>query len=149
MQPDNLIARAMQRDPDAITEIYTNHSPAIYGYIRRRIHEHETAEDLCSDVFVKMLEKIDQYEERGCPISAWLYRIAHDRTIDMFRKQKHKTVPLEAWVGVTNDLEEQVVRKMEADDLRKMLAFLTNEQRSVLELRFLADLDIQHVAAHL
>jgi RNA polymerase sigma-70 factor, ECF subfamily len=149
MQPDTLVARAKQRDPDAITEIYTHHSPAIYRYIRRRIPEHETAEDLCSDVFVKMLEKIDRYEERGWPISAWLYRIAHDRTIDMYRKQKHQTVPLEAWAGVTDDLEEQVVRKIEAEDLHEMLAFLTKEQRSVLTLRFLADQDIQRVAEYL
>jgi RNA polymerase sigma-70 factor, ECF subfamily len=149
MQPDTLIARAKQRDPAALSEIYTEHAPAVYRYIRRRINEHETAEDLCSDVFVKMLEKIEQYEERGWPITAWLYRIAHDRTIDMYRKQKRQTVPLDAWEGVTDDLEEQVVRKMEADDLWRMLAFLTNEQRSVLELRFLADLDVQRVAAHL
>lgn len=149
MQPDTLVARAKQRDSDAITEIYTQHSPAIYRYIRRRIPEHETAEDLCSDVFVKMLEKIDRYEERGWPISAWLYRIAHDRTIDMYRKQKHQTVPFETWAGVTDDLEEQVVRKIEAEDLHEMLAFLTKDQRSVLTLRFLADQDIQRVAEHL
>ena len=150
MHNDNLIARARQRDPEAITEIYSNHSPAIYRYIKFRIHEHETAEDLCSDVFLRMIETIDRYEDRGWPITAWLYRIAHDRTIDLIRKKnRHQMLPLEAWAGVTNDFEEQAIRKIELDDLREMLAFLTDEQRSVLELRFLSDMDIQNVAQRL
>ena len=90
------------------------------------------------------------FEDRGWSVSAWLYRIAHDRSIDMLRRQsKPATVPIEPWHSLADGPEETVIRTMEHDELRPLLVGLTNDQRSVLELRFWGEMDIQTTAARL
>ena len=82
-------------DPEALTEIYQRYHPVIYRYIYQRVRDIELAEDIASEVFVRMLEGINRFEDRGWPISAWLYRIARDRSIDIIRRQsKRATMPL-------------------------------------------------------
>ncbi|HET9223298.1 MAG TPA: sigma factor, partial [Roseiflexaceae bacterium] len=74
-----LIARAKAGDPDAISGLYERYAPQIRRYIASRLGDPILAEDICGDVFVKVLESLDRYEDRGWPFSAWLYRIAYAR----------------------------------------------------------------------
>jgi RNA polymerase sigma-70 factor (ECF subfamily) len=144
---DTLIIRAKAREPEALTEIYERYRAGIYRYIYQKVHDTELAEDLTADVFLRMLEGLDRYEDRGWPISAWLYRIAHDRSIDTLRRQgSRSTVPLEPWHRLVSGPEAAVLRKLEYAELWTMLNFLTKDQRSVLELRFWSDLDIRSTA---
>ncbi|MDQ2995684.1 MAG: RNA polymerase sigma factor [Chloroflexota bacterium] len=147
---DNLIVRAKTRDPEALTEIYQRYHAGIYRSIYQRVQDVELAEDIAAEVFVRMLEGIHRFEDRGWPISAWLYRIAHDRSIDMLRRQsKRVTIPIEPWHSVADGPEATVIRVMEHDELRRLLGGLTSDQRRVVELRFWGELDIQTTAARL
>jgi RNA polymerase sigma-70 factor (ECF subfamily) len=147
---DNLIIRAKARDPEALTEIYHRYHAGIERYIYHRVQDVELAQDIAADVFVRMLERIDRFEDRGWPISAWLYRIARDRSIDVLRRQStHATIPIQPWHGQADGPEETVIRTLEYDELRPLLDSLTSDQRSVIELRFWGELDIQATAARL
>ena len=149
--PDSeLIVRAKAGDEAALSQIYERYAPAIYRYIYYRVGERELAEDLQADVFVRMLEGMHRYEDRGWPISAWLYRIAHDRTIDTLRRRTSRPqVPLEAWGGTCDGPETSVGAQIEYEELSRTLAHLTDEQRQVIQLRFLAEMSTQEVAQQL
>src|SRR5690606_6871673 len=69
-----VIARAKLGDADAISALYERYEPKIRRYVLGRLGDPNLAEDICSDVFVKVLESLDRYEDRGWPFSAWLYR---------------------------------------------------------------------------
>lgn len=145
-----LVLRAKEGDHGAFTQIYERYAPAIYRYIYFRLGEAELAEDLQAEVFLRMLEGIHRYEDRGWPISAWLYRIARDRTIDvMRRRRKRQQVPLEAWGGCCDGPEHSVGAQLEYEELTRTLDELTSEQRQVIQLRFLAEMSIQEVAQKL
>ena len=145
-----LVVRAKAGDHAAFTQIYERYAPAIYRYIYFRIGEAELAEDLQAEVFLRMLEGIHRYEDRGWPISAWLYRIARDRTIDtMRRRRSRQQVPLEAWGGSCDGPEHSVGTQMEYEELSRTLEDLTNDQRQVIQLRFLAEMSIQEGAQKL
>ena len=62
----------------------------IQRYIASRLGDPVQAEDVCADVFVKVLESLARYEDRGWPFSAWLYRIAYARTMDMLRQARRR-----------------------------------------------------------
>jgi RNA polymerase sigma-70 factor (ECF subfamily) len=97
-----------------------------------------------------MLEGIHRYEDRGWPISAWLYRIAHDRTVDTMRRRRSRQhVPLEAWSGTCEGPDSTVDVKLDHEELNEMLNDLTDEQRQVIRLRFMADMSVQEVAQKL
>jgi RNA polymerase sigma-70 factor, ECF subfamily len=145
-----LINRAKAGDESAFTQIYERYAPAIYRYIYFRLGEQELAEDLQAEVFLRMLEGIHRYEDRGWPISAWLYRIARDRTIDtMRRRRSRQQVPLEAWGGSCDGPEDSVGAQLEYEELSRTLESLTDDQRQVIQLRFLSEMSIQEVAQKL
>ena len=70
-----LLARAKAFDHEALSLIYDRYCPAIYRYIYYRVNDADLAADLQAEVFLRMLEGIRKYEDRGWPLSAWLYRI--------------------------------------------------------------------------
>ncbi|NOK59677.1 MAG: hypothetical protein GFH27_549285n201 [Chloroflexi bacterium AL-W] len=145
-----LVMRAKAGDDSAFTQIYERYSSAIYRYIYFRVGEVELAEDIQAEVFLRMLEGMHRYEDRGWPISAWLYRIAHDRTIDTIRrKSNHRQVPLDYWEGSCESPEGQVAHQLDKEELRRTLNDLTEEQRKVILLRFMADMSVQEVAEKL
>ena len=142
-----LVVRAKAGDETAFTQIYERYASAIYRYIYFRVGERELAEDLQAEVFLRMLEGIHRYEDRGWPISAWLYRIARDRTIDTIRRrQSRPQLPLEAWGGSCDGPETSVGAQLDSEELHHTLTELTDEQRQVIQLRFLAEMSIHEVA---
>ncbi len=142
-----LISRAKQADPSALTCIYERYSPGIFRYIYRHVGDVDLAEDLRSDVFVRMLENMDRYEDRGRPLSAWLYRIAHDKTIDTLRRHSRRQyLPLEPWIATYEGPEEQLEIQLDHEELRRNLAYLTESQRQVILLRFIKEYSIEETA---
>ncbi|MEN9934950.1 MAG: hypothetical protein RLZZ387_1529 [Chloroflexota bacterium] len=145
-----LVLRAKAGDPGAVTQIYERYAPAILRYIYFRVGEMELAEDLQGEVFLRMLEGIHRYEDRGWPISAWLYRIAHDRTVDTMRRRRiRQHVPLEVWGGLCDGPESEVDAQLVYEEISRMMDDLTDEQRQVLHMRFLSEMSIQEVATRL
>jgi RNA polymerase sigma-70 factor (ECF subfamily) len=145
-----LVIRAKAGDPTAFTAIYERYAAPIYRYIYFRVGEAELAEDLQGEVFLRMLEGMDRYEDRGWPISAWLYRIAHDRTVDTIRRRRNRQhVPLETWSGTCDGPDSTVDVRLDHEELKRMLNDLTDEQRQVILMRFMADLSVQEVAKRL
>jgi len=145
-----LVIRAKAGDQGAFTAIYERYSAAIYRYIYFRVGEAELAEDLQAEVFLRMLEGMERYEDRGWPISAWLYRIAHDRTVDTMRRRRNRQhVPLEAWSGTCDGPDSMVDVRLDHEELNRVLNDLTDEQRQVIRLRFMADMSVQEVAEKL
>jgi RNA polymerase sigma-70 factor (ECF subfamily) len=145
-----LVIRAKAGDHGAFTMIYERYSTAIYRYIYFRVGEAELAEDIQAEVFLRMLEGMERYEDRGWPISAWLYRIAHDRTVDTMRRRRNRQhIPLEAWSGMCEGPDSTVDVRLDHEELKRTLNDLTDEQRQVILLRFMADMSVQEVAKKL
>lgn len=85
----SLIERA-KRDASAFGELYDQHVDRIYNYVFHRVGNHHDAEDLVARTFQRALEHIDEYEDRGAPISAWLYRIAHNLVANWHRDRTRR-----------------------------------------------------------
>jgi RNA polymerase sigma-70 factor (ECF subfamily) len=127
---------------DALAALFDDCYVRIARYAFVRLGDRAEAEDLAGDVFLKALEALDSYEERGTPMESWLFKIAHNLVVDRFRKAaKRKTVPMDM-VQVTDesDPEEQAVADLEVARVRRALGKLTESQRMVIELRFFGEL---------
>ena len=130
-----LVALA-KADPGAFGALYERYVNKIYNYVYYRVGNHQDAEDLTSRTFFRALKHIGNYEDRGAPVSAWFYRIAHNLVANWHRDQgRHPVVSLEAvpredspdWpeaAAVTNEERERlfaVVRRMPADRQRLLV----------------------------
>jgi RNA polymerase sigma-70 factor (ECF subfamily) len=64
------IARARKGDPEAVAALYQHYADGVYRYLLYRVGDAELAEDLTADVFLRMIEDLPRYEERGLPFGA-------------------------------------------------------------------------------
>ena len=143
-----LVARAKRGDEAAISQLYRQYAPGIYGYVASRVGYPALADDLTSEVFLRALEGLPRFEYRGISFGAWLYRIAHDRVADHFRLQARRpTLPLEnGFLAMQNGVEHEVEANLEAQRLKKAIGQLTADQQQVVLLRFNAGFRLKEVA---
>jgi RNA polymerase sigma-70 factor (ECF subfamily) len=143
-----LIERAKQGDEAAVGDLYRRHAPRIYAYLASRVGDATLAEDLTSEVFVRALEGLPRYQDRGIRFSAWLYRIAHDRMVDHVRRQARRpTTPLQdERLPAQAGIDELVETRLRVAQLDKAMDQLTAEQRQVILLRFVHGLKLGEVA---
>jgi RNA polymerase sigma-70 factor (ECF subfamily) len=143
-----LIERAKSYDQKAISELYKRHVQSIYRYIYYRVGDVNAAEDLTADVFLKALEGLEGFTYRGIPFSAWLYRIAHARVVDHFRRQaRRELLPLdERLVATGKGPQAAVEAQLYHEELQSAIAQLTADQQQVIILRFVEGLSNAEVA---
>ena len=125
-----------------LASLYDEYFNKIASYAFARLGNRTVAEDIAGEVFLKALESLDSYKERGIPMQAWLFKIAHNLVIDYRRKEfKKETVPIDnVRMEDTTDIQEIAETNAELERVSQALGKLTPEQRQVIELRFFAEL---------
>jgi len=152
VQDEESVARGLQkRDPDAWAELYEKYFSRVYRYIALRVGDKTEAEDLTGQVFLKAVESISSFKWRGVPVSAWLFRIAHNQVIDYWRTGKAKLhSPLEALEEclISNGIDPvlEAERNLDIQRVLQAVGQLTQAQRDVIELRFAGELSTAEVA---
>jgi RNA polymerase sigma-70 factor (ECF subfamily) len=145
----DLLDRARTLDKQAIGELYDKYAPKIYAYLYRRVHDAQTAEDLTGDVFVKFVQAVEDGQSWHTSVRAWLYRVAHNRLIDFYRKQPEEpSLPLdERLIADTESPDSAFAEALSYRTLRSAISQLTQGQQEVLALRFGEQLKSKEVAA--
>lgn len=140
VEEKELILRAKQGDQQAVGELYDRHYEAVYQYIFYRITNKNFVDDLTADVFMRMLNNLEDYQERGRPFLAWLYTIARHLVIDHYREQKHKPdLPIkeELLSGERGKPAAHLVKQETSSCFTRALHHLTGPQREVIHSRFI------------
>jgi RNA polymerase sigma-70 factor (ECF subfamily) len=145
-----LVARGQQGDRDALEELYLIHFDRIYSYLHVSVGNRHDAEDLTTQTFLKMLEKIGSFKWQSAPFSAWLFRIAHNLAMDHFRArrrwQPEEEVPEQP--GEEEPSAELVaMQTIGRESMLKLIDRLSPEQQQVLTLKFVFNLPNAEVAA--
>ena len=137
------VRRAQQYDEAAVESLYQTYYPKIYNYAFLQMGDVQAAEDLASDVMLKMIESINRYRFRGLPFGAWVFRIARNRLIDLHRRRKRRgEVDLsETLASTLANPQALAERALERGQLQVALKHLTDEQRQVVVLKFIEGFD--------
>jgi RNA polymerase sigma-70 factor (ECF subfamily) len=136
-------------DPQTLTLMYQQYAKAIYRYAFIRVQDEALAQDIQSEVFLRVVEGIDRYEERGLPLVAWLFRITHDRSVDSLRRRyRRPQVSLERCHDLIEEDDSHEQREI-SSEVQRFLHELCPLQRSVIQLRFFEYCSIQEVAQRL
>lgn len=144
LSDDQVLSLAARGDLEAFGLLYERYVDRIYNYIYYRTGNHEDAEDLTSRVFFRALKHIGNYTDRGLPISAWLYRIAHNLVANWHRdKSRRHEVSLEGISFGSGDGEHPemaMIKNEERDLLLKVIRKLPPERQELLVLKFVINL---------
>ena len=139
-----------RREKEArLAGLYEEYYDRIANYVFARIGDKNEAEDIASEVFLKALDSLSSYQERGLPMQAWLFKIAHNMVVDYLRKaSKNRTVSIDSVVIEDHtDPAEQAEQNIKMEAVRKAMEKLSPDQREVLQLRFLGGLSCKETAA--
>lgn len=144
-----LVRMAQQGDREMFARLYEAYNSRIYRYVYFRVPDEPLAEDLTSQVFLKVWEKLGTYQVGQSPFMAWIYRIAHNTVIDYYRTRK-AAVSMEDVREVElchyDDIEEKLDNQLQSQELRAAMAGLTKEQQQVLLLKFVAGMSTTEIA---
>lgn len=143
-----LIERAKRGEVEAFGCLYERYLESIYRYIRTRVAEDRTAEDLTETVFLRSFESLSRYKEKGLRFSAFLYQIARNLLVDHYR-QKEEELPLESADQISvspSRIDDIIVIQDKVDRLRVGLEALPEEYREIIRLRVLLELSTTECA---
>lgn len=144
-----LVERAQQGDRQALEELYLMHFDRIYSYLQMSVGNSHDAEDLTNQTFVKMLESIDRFQWRKVPVSAWLFRIAHNLAMDHFRSRRRwqpEEEPPEPPDSEQRSAEEEALHSIGRQSMLEMIEGLSEDQQQVLTLKFVFNFSNGEVA---
>jgi len=144
----SLLEAARQGSEAAWLELYGGLAPVVLGYLRA--NNAPDPEDVLSEVFLQVARDISTFdgEERG--FRSWVFTIAHHRLIDARRHSARRPVdlspdPPEPDVRA-DDAAEEALALIGIEEVQRVLAAISEEQRAVLLMRVLADMSIEDVA---
>lgn len=144
-----LVLRAIEKDGSAFAELYDRHVVRVYRHIYYLVSDAREAEDLTAQTFLKAWEAVERYKERGAPFVAWLLRIAHNLTVSHLRAKRDHGALEDVHVDGKMDRNPEQALEQASDEksVREAVMKLRDEQRQVIMLRFVEELDYREVAA--
>jgi len=141
---DAILTKAGQGDQEAFGLLYERYVGRIFNYVYYRTGNHHDAEDLTARVFFRAIRSIGNYQDRGLPLSAWLYRIAHNLVANWHRdRSRRPEILLDEGLlpfHETEHPEAVLLRNEEQERLLRIIQKLPPERQQLLILKFVEHL---------
>lgn len=139
-QDEKKFIEAAKTDPNAFGELYERYVDRLYSYIYHRVGNAHDAEDLTSRTFYRALAHLNEYEDKGVPFSAWLYRIAHNLVANWYRDTKRRPVIALDELIISSSSHEHPEAMAESQDttriLNEVIRKLDATRQELLVLKF-------------
>ncbi len=125
--------------------LYSAFRPRISAYIHARIPNRADAEDLVSDVLVKLWQGRASYQENKGSLSTWIYAITRNVVTDYFRTHR-SPVSLTEEIACTVEIEESLCHEEELESLARALKILSRTERDLIVLYYYGERTLKAVA---
>lgn len=140
LEENEVVTLACAGDNLAFGELYERYVTRIYNYFYYRTGSNEDSEDLTARVFMRALKHIENYDNRGVPFSAWLYRIAHNLVANWHRdNSRRKIIPLDDYIvsSLPSDAPDILAESNEQkEELLDAVRNLPEDRQQLLYLKF-------------
>ena len=142
------LARVRRGDPSGSEALYGRYAAPLLGFTTRMLGNRAEAEETTQDVFLRMIDRADQYDGRA-PVSSWLFAIAANACRDRLRASRRAALPLEAVPDPPakgESAEARVLADERSASVRRAMALLSDEQREALVLARFHELPYSEIA---
>jgi RNA polymerase sigma-70 factor (ECF subfamily) len=149
MQQEWLEVQAAQQNPAQFRVLYTRYYEPIFRFVYKRTGEEALAADITSQVFLKAMQKLQQYTFKGVPFSAWLFRIASNEIAQYYRKNaKNRVVAIEehSLSNIADEFEDKQELELNIEVLKEVIEDLKPEELQIVELRFFEKRPFKEIA---
>ena len=155
LSDQGLIDLYLNGNHSGIEILISRHRTRVFTYILMNVKDRHLAEDLFQDTFIKVISTLrsGKYNDEG-KFLPWVMRIAHNLTIDHFRKSKRiPTVENKDDFDIFNTIkvfddcvEDKIIMEQIHKDVKKLIYLLPDEQREVILLRHFSDMSFKEIA---
>lgn len=146
LDDEALAGRATARDPAAWSLLFEQNYDAVFTFVRYRLRDPGAAEDLTSQVFETAFTIADRFDWQGIPIQAWLIGIARNLVRDHVKKAIRRGPSVELDETYAPAAPDEIGAADLRSDLIEAMQHLTEDQQTVLQLRFLLDRSVSETA---
>lgn len=130
------------------TKIYSDYYKKVLSYLNGKVNDSYLAEELSSDVFLKVFEKLDSFDETKASLSTWIFTITRNTLTDYFRTRRvFDEVPED--LPTDSDIEENYCRNEMLDELADALEALPERERDLIILHYYSGKTLKEVADYL
>lgn len=131
-----------RNDPSA-EALYQEFEPKVRAYVRSKIQDPHKVEDIVSDVFLKVVQKLDSFDPAKASLSTWIYTITRNTVIDFFRTS-HAMVEFEDYMG--GEESDPYLTDDALDDLADALLTLKEKERDLIVMHYYMGYTLKAVA---
>ena len=128
-----------------INRIYMEYQPKIFKYLYFKTSNRDLAEDLCSDVFMKLVSKADTFDPEKAAVSTWIYTIARNTLYDYFRT-RHVSEELDEQLRDDSNVEESVCSEETLNELAGALKKLDQRLRDIVVMMYYGRYTLKEIA---
>lgn len=150
-----LMQHVVARDEAALAALYDRYAAQVHGLALSILRDPTLSEEATHDVFLRLWEHPVAYDPARGTFAGWLFRVARNRSIDLRRRRRELSIgdtesnPV-GWIADPDpDPEEQTIRNLRRQEVRRALGDLPVEQRRLLELAFDSGLSQREIAERL
>lgn len=146
---DRLLFRLQQGDDGAVIAVYKQFFSPLFHYTRLKTGDATLAEDIVSDVFVKLIRSLGTNSAPRSHLRGWLFRVARNEIATHYQKaDKVNVIHLEEWMPAPTETNpDQVIGDvLDIHRMRHAMRMLNDEQQEVLILRFGQRLSLKETA---
>ena len=137
---------ATRKDPKVFGDLYQLYVEKVFRYLYSMTRNVQEAEDITTQTFMKAFESFASFRMDG-HFASWLFKIAHNKAMDHFRKRKNTVVLDETYSAeMKSNTINEVIQVEQVAILSNLLETLNDEERELLRLRFLAELKFSEIA---
>jgi RNA polymerase sigma-70 factor (ECF subfamily) len=151
-----LVTNFVNGESDAIAHLIKRYKNKVFTYIYITVKNHQLAEDLFQDTFVKVIKSLKEgkYQDNG-KILSWIIRIAHNLIIDHYRREKQLNTCTNGDYDIDlfnspkysdETIEQTIISEQILKDVRKLVEQLPEDQKEIIMLRHYEGLSFKEIA---
>ena len=134
---------------DVMEKIYLEYREKVFRYVRGRVRNLADAEDVTSEIFLKVLSSLGSYDEEKATLSTWIYTITHNTVCNYYREQSRCALSLDE-NALYYDTDDGVVAEIENEITKENLAIaletLTEREQDIIVLYYYHEIPLRDIA---
>ena len=134
---------------DVMEKIYLEYREKVFRYVRGKVVSEADAEDVTSEIFLKVLSSLDSYDEEKATLSTWIYTITHNTVCNYYREQSKRALPIDE-NAFGSDIDDGVMAEIENEILKENLAIaletLTEREQDIIVLYYYHEIPLRDIA---
>lgn len=150
----SFIEKVISGEQKAIIEFYNNYSPRILKYLKTKLAKNEDSQEILNDIFLQAIDSLPLLKKEE-NLQAWLYKIAHNKIVDFYRKRKIKFILL-SQIPLLNLIDKEIhqpefvyEKNRTRDRINDSIYSLSKKYRKIIHLHYEENLGVKEISEKL